>query len=234
MRRRPTAKRSTSSRSTDDVSPGVVITSAPWAIPSSSASSPADDRPAARRSARRRTRHRRRPGRGPPDPCTGFPRSCRRLATRRPRPSRCTDADRTTRRWSQRPRAAESSATRRRSSSAKSAASTPKSTSTSPSNSFVIRRVRIGTPRCLPQTRAIVEVVGDHGPVSASGRHRRLRDLERRLRQPGEDATGVEPAHTEFAEEMVPVHVVGLERRSRGVGSVVDTARACARRSPAR
>jgi len=54
----------------------------------------------------------------------------------------------------------------------------------------------------------------------ARGDHRGFDHVGRRRRQRGEDAPGVEPAHTELAERVIPVEVSGPELTRRGVAAV--------------
>ena len=59
------------------------------------------------------------------------------------------------------------------------------------------------------------------------GRLDRLDDeLRRGVAQRGEDAAGVEPAHAELAEDVVPVEIAGLELAGGGVAAVGNAHRA--------
>ena len=77
----------------------------------------------------------------------------------------------------------------------------------------------------LPQARAIVEVIGHDGAVLLRGRDRLDNGLRGGLTQRSEDPSGVQPAHPELAEEVVPVHVPGLEVGHGGVAAVGDADR---------
>src|SRR5450756_2137237 len=72
----------------------------------------------------------------------------------------------------------------------------------------------------LPEAGPVVEVVRDDGAVLTGRLHGLDRDLRRRLGQCREDATGVEPARAELAEEVVEVDVAGLQLADRGVSAV--------------
>ena len=71
-----------------------------------------------------------------------------------------------------------------------------------------------------PQARSVVDVVGDDGARASGGAHGIVGDGDGGGRQPGEDAAGVEPAHAELAEQPIPVDIAGLHRRGRRVGAV--------------
>ena len=72
-----------------------------------------------------------------------------------------------------------------------------------------------------PETRAVVGVVGDGHAVPAGGGHRLLGDPGRGVRQPREDAAGVEPAGAR-GEDGVPVDVARPQLGHRCVGAVTD------------
>src|SRR5690606_17543097 len=86
----------------------------------------------------------------------------------------------------------------------------------------------------LPDAGPVVEVVGDDRAVPLGGDHRLLDDLRGGVRQPGEDASGVEPADALPAEEVVPVDVPGGELAGGGVTAVGDPERAAHPRSRVR
>ena len=72
----------------------------------------------------------------------------------------------------------------------------------------------------FPERRAVVEVVGNDGAVFVSGFDGLDGEGGGGFRERGEDAAGVEPAHAEFAEDVVPVDVARLELRGGGVAAV--------------
>jgi hypothetical protein len=72
----------------------------------------------------------------------------------------------------------------------------------------------------LPERGAVVEVVGDDGAVLVGGLDGLDGESGGGLGERGEDAAGVEPAHAEFAEDVVPVEVARLELRGGGVAAV--------------
>ena len=86
----------------------------------------------------------------------------------------------------------------------------------------------------LPEPGPVVEVVRDDGAVARGRSDRLLDDVGRGLGERGEDAAGVEPAHAERAEEVVPVDVAGLELRRGGVSRGRRRRPRRARRSRAR
>ena len=63
-------------------------------------------------------------------------------------------------------------------------------------------------------------------PCRVRRRDRLLDDVGCRLRERGEDPAGVEPAHAQLAEELLPVDVARPELRRRGVPAVGDAERA--------
>jgi Family of unknown function (DUF6119) len=73
-----------------------------------------------------------------------------------------------------------------------------------------------------PQARPVVQVVRDHRPVPPGRCHRRLDDVRRGGRQRRVDAAGVQPAHAERAEQVLPVHVGRTELAGGGVAAVRD------------
>src|SRR5262249_20685688 len=82
-----------------------------------------------------------------------------------------------------------------------------------------------------PQAGPVVQVIGDNRPVPPGGGHRGRDHLGGGLGQPGVDAPGVEPAHAEGAEQVVPVHGAGGQLAGSGVAAVRDPA--CAAHSEA-
>src|ERR1035437_2804005 len=72
----------------------------------------------------------------------------------------------------------------------------------------------------FPERRAVVEIVTDDRAVLVGG----LDGLDGELRGGGgerrEDAAGVEPADAEFAEDVVPIEVAGLELRGGGIAAI--------------
>ncbi len=75
-------------------------------------------------------------------------------------------------------------------------------------------------PDGLPQRRAVVEVVGDEGPVPACRGHGLPGDRGGRLREGGEDAAGVEPPGALVPEDRVPVDLAGTQLGDGGVAAV--------------
>jgi hypothetical protein len=72
----------------------------------------------------------------------------------------------------------------------------------------------------LPERRAVVQVVADDGAVLVRGLHGFDGEFGGGGGERGEDAARVEPAHAEFAEDVLPVDVPRLELRSGGVAAV--------------
>ncbi len=89
------------------------------------------------------------------------------------------------------------------------------------------RQLRVDLPRSgrtterLPEGRPVVEIVRDDRPVPLRRRHGGLGDLGRAVGQTGEDAAGVEPAHTP-GEQFVPVDVGRPHLGDGGVGPIGD------------
>src|SRR5262249_60064113 len=75
-----------------------------------------------------------------------------------------------------------------------------------------------------PQARPVVQVIGDDRPVPSGGGHRGRDHVGGGLGQRGVDSPGVEPAHAEGAEQVVPVHGVGGQLAGGGVATVRDPA----------
>src|SRR5690606_26584349 len=72
----------------------------------------------------------------------------------------------------------------------------------------------------LPERRPVVEIVGHDRAVLVGGLDRLDRERGRRLGQRREDAASVEPACTEFAEDVIPVEITGLQLRRGRVAAV--------------
>ncbi len=72
----------------------------------------------------------------------------------------------------------------------------------------------------FPQRGAVVEIVADDGSVLVGGLHGLNSDGRSRLGERRVDAAGVEPAHAEGAENVIPVDVAGLELRGGSVATV--------------
>src|SRR5438552_19211903 len=76
------------------------------------------------------------------------------------------------------------------------------------------------TADALPEGGAIVEIVGDNGPVLLgfldAFNHQRRRGVAER----GEDTAGVKPAQSQPAENIVPIKVTGPELARGGLASV--------------
>ncbi len=72
----------------------------------------------------------------------------------------------------------------------------------------------------LPERGTVVEIVGDDGAVFVGGLDGLDREGGGGFGERGVDAAGVEPAHAEFAEDVIPVDVAGLELRGGGVAAV--------------
>ena len=72
----------------------------------------------------------------------------------------------------------------------------------------------------FPERRTVVEVVGNDGAVFVGGFHGLHGERGGGFRKRGEDAAGVEPAHAELAEDVIPIDVAGLELRGGGVAAV--------------
>ena len=79
---------------------------------------------------------------------------------------------------------------------------------------------RFGTAARLPQRRAVVEVERDDRPVTACGGHRLERERRGVRRERREDPAAVEPAGAAVAEDRVPVDVSRLHRRRRRVSAI--------------
>ena len=73
----------------------------------------------------------------------------------------------------------------------------------------------------LPKLLAVVQVERADHPSRLRRLHRFNHQLRRRLRQRGEDAAAVEPAHA-LAEDRLPVEVARLQQRRRFVAAVVE------------
>src|SRR6266516_1739889 len=82
------------------------------------------------------------------------------------------------------------------------------------------------TANALPQGGAIVEVVGNDGPVLLgfldAFNHQRWRGVAER----GEDTAGVKPAHSQLAKDVVPIEVARLELARGGIAAVRNPHRA--------
>jgi hypothetical protein len=72
----------------------------------------------------------------------------------------------------------------------------------------------------LPQARSVVEVVRHDRAVARGGEDGLLDDVGCGLRQRREDPPGVEPAHPELAEQVLPVDLPGRQLRRGGVAAV--------------
>jgi hypothetical protein len=72
----------------------------------------------------------------------------------------------------------------------------------------------------LPKRRAVVEIVADDGAVFVGGLHGLDGQFGGGGGERGEDAARVEPAHAEFAEDVLPVDVARLELRGGRVATV--------------
>jgi hypothetical protein len=84
------------------------------------------------------------------------------------------------------------------------------------------RRHRLGLAAPdVPELLAVVEVEGGDGARGLGGLHASMISFARGLRQRGEDAAAVKPAHAR-AEDFVPVEVARLELARGLVGAVVE------------
>ncbi len=62
----------------------------------------------------------------------------------------------------------------------------------------------------FPERRAIVQIVADNRAVFLGGLDGLDGQFRRGSRERREDAAGVKPAHTDFAEDVIPINVAGL------------------------
>src|SRR5690606_15545884 len=72
----------------------------------------------------------------------------------------------------------------------------------------------------LPQRRAVIEIVADNRAMPVGGLHGFDGEFGGRGGERGENPAGMEPAHAEFPEDVVPVEVAGLELRGGGVAAI--------------
>src|ERR1017187_1829461 len=72
----------------------------------------------------------------------------------------------------------------------------------------------------LPQARPIIQVVADDRAVLGGGLDRLDGECRGRFAQRREDAARMEPAHAQFAKNLLPVEIAGLELAGGGVAAI--------------